>query len=94
MTAKLAGYRDMRRRAVDALDHLKAIEMFSPMNLAALVAHLDDMFAQIDTRLATVEKRLDAAGIKELPDGIPDDEGEQYFTLNSLSNFEPSRTGQ
>jgi hypothetical protein len=81
-TVSLDKYRDIRSRFADAAELLNAIEMFSPMNLAALVKHLDDIICKIDGRLGQLEHRLDVAGVKD-PE-ISDDEAERYFTLPAL----------
>jgi len=84
-----ADHRALLSRHAEACRLLDAIEMFSPMNLAALVDRLDEILSQIDTRLGHLEKRLDDAAVKDLPDGVPDDETDRYFTLPVLGGPEP-----
>lgn len=81
-----ADYRALLSRHADAAQLLDAIEMFSPLNLAALVVRFNDILNTIDSRLAYLEYRLEQAGIKDLPEGIPDDQAEKYFTLPLLVN--------
>jgi hypothetical protein len=63
---------------------LDAIELFSPMNLAALVARIDHIVDEIDSRLGLLEYRLDEADIKGPEAGIPDEDAGRYFTLPSI----------
>lgn len=54
------------------------------LNLPVLIERLNDILDELDTRMGTVEKRIDVAGVKELPDGVPDDEVEKYFGMYTL----------
>lgn len=68
-------------RLTEACRLLNAIELLEPANFADWLEHLGDLFGNLDERLGRIEKRLDAAGIPLLADGIPDDEVPAYLAL-------------
>lgn len=82
--AKDARYHAMASRVTEADKLLAAVRLFAPENLPALVEHLTNLLDVIDLRLATLEKRLDDALIKPLPEGITDDDVDRYMALPVL----------
>jgi hypothetical protein len=75
------GYDDLQNEVYNLRNLLAAAALFQPDGALRTLIRLQDLFDVFDQRLAHLEKRLDDAGIKRLPDGIPDDDITSYLLL-------------